>query len=207
MRKFSYIGVILSYCLLIATAVYYIFFSEGTQGLWAQLLVGLGVLLLSLALLAKSGAGEHTGAERVLRTVCLLPVYLLLIPLFLLALVFLFFHLIYYGFAYGIKKQARPLIKLGFKYSACREGGAKAHYLRRGDCVFRIIDNAVFDVSSDGGASYSSVFDSEIGEAAERAALRKLFEDYLAAGEKEKEDLDVTSFVLRFLVRNGESLP
>lgn len=201
-KRLGYVGILVSYGVLLFTFVYFCFIKKNSGGLLALCLVG-GITLLFASLWLASTryavAPKESLLDEWLRKLCFFPALLFICaPCFFISAIMIIFDFIVHNF----RKKVKALCKKGFSYSKSKDGGQTVYRLQKGDCIVKIIPEYCYQISFDGGEKFENIADSVLGTKEEREELKRVILQRSTCDYREKDLYDVTRKHIQFLAKN-----
>ena len=165
------------------------------------LIENIKVLLLLFVSIHLTEIGKKENENKIdkcLKFLCFLPLYIILLPFALVALIFILIDSIKNSFA----RQTKPLRKKGFSLSKNKQNKAVVYSLKKEACVIKIIPNNLYQISFNDGETFEEISTTKLGTIEEREKLKDIIEKYNGCDYRDKDMYDPTRCYISFLIKN-----
>ena len=99
-------------------------------------------------------------------------------------------------------QQLKRLKNAGYKISKIKDNGKKVYLFTFDLFVIKFLQNEIYDISFDGGKTYVSIFQSNIGTTQEIARLQYLYYEYHTCDYRDCNMYDSTKQFVDFIIKN-----
>lgn len=101
-----------------------------------------------------------------------------------------------------ILKQFKKLKNFGYKISKVKDNGKRVYLFSKELLVVKFLQNEIYDISFDGGKTYISIFESNIGTPQEKEHLKYLYFEYHTCDYRDRDMYDSTVEFIHFIIKN-----
>ncbi len=200
MKIVSYIQIVISYICYAFLPIYYTLIDKNdraTMDWWgiALLLFSIINMFIGLYFLDRKVKedGKGSKAQKILKYIVKLPVYLLLAP-FLIIGVLCYLPFVLLTSEYALSK---PLRKKGFRYK--RERKPYTVLLIKENIIIKFAYE-IYKISFDRGETFVDIVDSDLGTLEEKESLRDKMIEYQSASSLSKQRGDVVAPTEEFVI-------
>lgn len=198
--RIGYLGILASYLILLTSFILFCFILETPNKIVLGACLGVALLLLfiSIQLTTKEILEEKTNIDKILKFLCALPLFIIFLPLALIALIFIFID----AFKNSFSRQTKPLRKKGFILSKRKQNKTVVYSFKKENCIVEIIPNASYQISFNDGKIFEKVEDSKLGTIEERNELKDIIEKYNGCDYRDRDIYLPDRHYISFLIRN-----
>ena len=101
-----------------------------------------------------------------------------------------------------LSKQFKKIKNAGYKISKAKVQRKKVYLFTFKRIVIKFLPNEIYDISFDGGETYTNIIETNIGTSQEIEHLRELKHQYQTSDYRDRDMYDSTEDVIKFILKN-----